>query len=423
MPSVASTEKKSAGKNSKRKAPEFITYQNASRAEEAALYYGFSPITIPTVTKDDLSRVREMIEAESKPRQLPEGEECFLSICPEEKVALIRTYEEKELYREPQPVMLFFAGHFSTNPSRKNASKEKRYGLEILGTTKSIAEAILIKTTIEILKEEGFENLYIDINSIGDKESVMRFSKELTAYYRKNINLLPAHCRQTMKRETFDLLECPNEKCKPLQDAAPKSLGSLSEISRKHFTEVLEFLEQMNIPYRINNALVGNRHFCTHTIFEIRSLDQAEDAEGTPLAVGIRYNNLAKKIGWRRDLPALGVTIAYRKNEKNGNDPKKIKIKKPQIYFIQLGFEAKLKSLRIIEILRQAKIPMLQALSKDKLAAQLSGAEHMKIPYTILIGQKEAMEDSVIVRNMASRSQETVKIASLPEYLKKIKLA
>ena len=96
-------------------------------------------------------------------------------------------------------------------------------------------------------------------------------------------------------------------------------------------------------------------------------------------------------------------------------------IKKPKIYFIQLGFEAKLKSLSVIELLRKAKIPIAQSLNKDSLATQLSTAERLNVPYTIIFGQKEAMEGTVIVRNMENRSQDTISIEKLPEYLKKIK--
>jgi histidyl-tRNA synthetase len=37
------------------------------------------------------------------------------------------------------------------------------------------------------------------------------------------------------------------------------------------------------------------------------------------------------------------------------------------------------------------------------------------------MGLKEAMENSVIVRNMTDRSQDTVKIEDVPTYLKKLK--
>ena len=96
-------------------------------------------------------------------------------------------------------------------------------------------------------------------------------------------------------------------------------------------------------------------------------------------------------------------------------------IKKPKVFFIQLSFDAKLKSFEVIEILREAKIPMAQSIAKDSLGAQLSQAEKMNVPFAIILGQKEALENSVIVRNMDTRSQDTVKIDRLADYFKHLK--
>ena len=91
------------------------------------------------------------------------------------------------------------------------------------------------------------------------------------------------------------------------------------------------------------------------------------------------------------------------------------------MYFNQLGGEAKLKSLNVIEILRKAHIPIAQSLSKDSLSSQLAIAEKLAIPYTLIFGVKEALDNSVIVRDMSNRSQDTVKLNKLLEYLKELK--
>ncbi|MDP3785151.1 MAG: His/Gly/Thr/Pro-type tRNA ligase C-terminal domain-containing protein [bacterium] len=212
----------------------------------------------------------------------------------------------------------------------------------------------------------------------------------------------------------FGLLACKNEKCRIIKDSAPKSMNFLSEDSREHFKEVLEYLEFLEIPYEIDHFLVGNRAFSCQTIFEIH--DPASRDKCEPLAMGVRYANIAKKLGFKRDLPGIGIHLTF----KPRNEQKNIKFLKPKIYFIQLGFDAKLKSLKIIEILRKEKIPMYQAISRDRLVSQLGLAESMKIPYTIIMGQKEAIDNTVIVRDMENRSQDTVKIEDLPKYLKKL---
>ena len=140
------------------------------------------------------------------------------------------------------------------------------------------------------------------------------------------------------------------------------------------------------------------------------------------IASGGRYDYLARQIGSKKDVPAVGISIGV--DRIIASDwYKKLSpriLKKPKIYFIQLGSEAKLKSLNVIEILRKAHIPIAQSLSKDSLGSQLAIAEKLSIPYTLIFGVKEALENSVIVRNMSNRSQETVKLDKLLEYLKKI---
>ena len=191
-------------------------------------------------------------------------------------------------------------------------------------------------------------------------------------------------------------------------------MSFLSEQSRQHFKEVLEYLEMLEVPYEIDHCLLSNKTFSCQTLFEIHNPDSL--ALARPLAIGVRYANIGKKIGLKRDVPGIGVRLMF----KGKNDSKNLKFLKPKIYFIQLGAEAKLKSLKIIEILRQAKITMHHGISRDKLTAQLSMAENMKIPYTVIMGQKEALDNTVIVRNMANHAQESIKIEKLPEYLKRL---
>ena len=71
--------------------------------------------------------------------------------------------------------------------------------------------------------------------------------------------------------------------------------------------------------------------------------------------------------------------------------------------------------------MRKAHVPIAQSLSRDSLGSQLGIAEKLAIPYAIIFGVKEAIENSVIVRDMSNRSQETVKLNKLLEYLKELK--
>jgi len=396
----------------------YIEYKNVHPAVEVSLYYGFVPLASSlSITKEDRERIRELGgDEKSEP----------FSIAPtfEEKSAIFRYYEDKRLFECAQPIM-FCGEFFAGNPLLRKLGGHC-ISFEIMGSEKSIAEATLIQTAFATLGEQGYTDLVLSLNSVGDRESLNRFTRELGNYYRKNIALLPPSCKALLRKNPLDLLNCDHEKCRALSIEAPQSIGFLGDESRRHFKEVLEFVEELGIPYRIDHRLLGNRLFSSETLFEIKEAttetNGSDDGESHSLCVGARYNNLGRRLGLKREVPSTGMNLALGRTGKELFAPKCIRFKKPSVFFLQLGFCAKLKSLRVIEILRQAHISLYQALDRDRLISQISSAENLKIPYSIILGQREALENSVIVRDTVSRAQETVKLENLVEYFRKMKV-
>jgi histidyl-tRNA synthetase len=287
-----------------------------------------------------------------------------------------------------------------------------------LGSPKAIVEALLIQAARAVLLEEGHSSLCVSINSVGDRESANRFHRELNAYYRKNLDRFPAPCRALLQKNQM-LLGCSHEKCRLVAENAPKAIATLSEASRVHFKEVLEYLEALDIPYRIDHGLIVPWALQSEVVFEIRDADAAEDAP--PLAAGMRANSVGRRLGARKDTPSGSAVITL--VCARGDTLQRVRVKKPSLFFLQLGNEAKQKSLRVIETLRRAHIPVFQTIVRDKLVSQLAAQEHLETPYSLIMGQREALEDAVIVRNTTTRAQETVPIAELAAYLKKRKIA
>jgi histidyl-tRNA synthetase len=123
-------------------------------------------------------------------------------------------------------------------------------------------------------------------------------------------------------------------------------------------------------------------------------------------------------MGLKKDIPGISASIWLSKQ--GAQESKPHKVKKPKFYFIQMGQEAKLKSLNLISVLRQARIPVFHSLTKDKLTLQLASAEHLRVPYVIIMGQKESMDNTVLIREMSNRSQDTIRLVEIAEYLKKL---
>jgi histidyl-tRNA synthetase len=396
----------------------YISYDNLDKIGETALYYGFNPHKSPDIKKVDLDNAKSLLDGDHIDDT--DKKKSILPLHVEEKIALLRNYIEENMQSMSQPVMLYFKEPFKGSLKKGSETIYRYCDLEILGNSRSIAEATLIQTAKTMLLENGYENICVEINSIGDKESINKFNRDLTNYYKRNVNEMHAECRQLLKKDPFELLSCQNEKCLKINNEAPKSIEFLSESSRIHFQEVLEYLEALNIPYKINNSLIGNRKYCTETIFTINNLNTENKKNNQKiLAIGVRYDGLSKKMGIKKEIQGVGISILIK--DYNADLRKDIKkAKKPFASFVQLGFESKLLSLSVIESLRRVKIPLYLSLSKDRLGAQVSILEKQNIPYSVIMGKKEAMEKSVIVRNMDTHAQETVFLHELPKYMKKL---
>ncbi len=408
---------------------EYYSFQGFfEKAQEVAIYYGFKPIETPILENEEvftsgIGEGTDIVDKEMYTLKTKGGD--HLALRPEHTASLMRAYIEHGMQTMPQPVMFYQYGPTFRHDKPQHGRYRQfwQFDLDSLGSEKSIMDALVIKVGMNILEEAGAENLHIDINSIGDKECRGGYIKELVSYYKKHLNQLPAVDRERLKTNPLRILDSKEEKTKEINVGAPDSINFLCPSCKKHFKEVLEYLEEMGIEYNINKNLVRGLSYYTRTVFEIIEEKGAED--GTPLTIasGGRYDYLARQIGGKKDVPAVGFSVGV---DRVVASPwyKKLSpriLKKPKIYFIQLGMEAKLKSLNVIEILRKAHIPMAQSLSKDSLGSQLAIAEKLQIPYAIIFGQKEALDNTAIVRNMSNRSQETVKINDLLEYLKEIK--
>lgn len=417
---------------------DYYAYQGLfEKAQEIAVYYGFKPIDTPLLEKEDvfISAIGEGTDVVDKEMYTFRGKGGDrLAVRPEFTASVMRSYIEHGMMNLPQPVMLYSYGpvYRHENPQRGRLRQFRQFNLEILGSQKSIADALIIRTLTTILEEFGFKDLIIDINSMGDKETRPAFIKELTNYYKKHLDNLCKDCHERIKTNPLRLLDCKQPECQPYKDMAPSSLAFLSTDARNHFKEVLQYLEEMGIQYRINNSLVRGLDYYARTVFEVIKIDVDESGAAQPdgkpgkeitITGGGRYDGLAKMMGSKKDIPAVGTGLGIERimmfPECKRLSPRIMK--PPKVYFIQLGFEAKLKSLCIMEVLRKARIPVHQSVAKDSLGAQLAIAEKMDVPYCIIFGQKEAMDNTVIVRNMSTHSQDTVKIDALSDYIKHLK--
>ncbi len=316
---------------------------------------------------------------------------------------------EEKLHALGEPVLLY-------SIEQMPRTGEPAVTFHIFNVERSIAEALLIQVTRALAEDLGHKDHTVRINSIGDRDSVTRYTREVTGFLKKRLDHMPPQARELMKEHPLSALSHLIETDHELGHRSPSPLEFLSDGSRKHFREIIEFLDMSETPYEIDPKMMGHHEYYSDAIFSI----DTRDDEGNPTALSItggRFNEFMHR-NTKAKTSAVGA-VATLKNAKIPSRLPRFKTNTPSVYVVHLGFGPKIRSLMLIDTLRQAGIPVMHSLTSDSLSAQLRDAEAKGVRYTLIIGQKEFVENTVILRDMHVRNQEYVDQPSLVKRLKK----
>jgi histidyl-tRNA synthetase len=367
------------------------------KASRIAAYYGFGSLQTSLSTKETppATKIELSPELEREPLN-------HLSL----KVARALPFDKETLSRP------YFFYHAFPGKQIRSAQLQNAFGISAVNLGKSIGEVLVLKTALSILEDTGIKSVTVYLNSIGDRDSSARFSRELGNQLKRNADMLSEPCREALKRDPFDALELLNRETHPLKESLPRPIHFLSEPSRRHLREIIEFLEFTHVPYTLEDCLIGNRDAYSQTLFEIRNAD-AHDTEHV-LVRGGRLDELSRR-SFKVTLPMVHALFTFKGRS---TTPPPIRVKSPRFFLIQLGFAAKLFALSILESLRKAHIPVRQSMEHDGLREQMERARISGASYLLILGQREVIDKTVIIRNMNSQAQEIIPIVRLPAFLK-----
>ncbi len=392
--------------------------------EEIADFYNFHRLDTPILENADLFRRgvgedTDLVGKEMYTLKTKGGD--VLALRPEGTAPIVRAYLEHGLSRLGQPAKLYYTGPLfrHDNPQAGRYRQFHQVGFEVLGGLNDpIYDAQVILIFDRLLKALKISQINLKVNSIGCRVCRPFYKKQLQSYYKQHEKELCADCARRMGTNILRLLDCKKETCEPLKAQAPNFLDKLCAACSHHFQTVLEYLDELKIPYGLDNQLVRGLDYYSRTVFEF--FVEGPGSEVGALIGGGRYDYLFEVLGGRLT-PAVGGAAGF---ERLIEVMKRQEVKLPpkshkKIFVIYIGDLAKRKSLQLIEDLRVAGLQAKEAFSKESLKAQLKAADREKSPIALILGQKEIYEESVIIRDLRNSIQETIPLTKMIEEIKK----
>jgi histidyl-tRNA synthetase len=389
---------------------------------DIADFYGFGKIDTPILEDQELfsggvGLATDIVQKQMYSFKTKGGDN--LCLRPEGTASVVRAYIENGMNVRPQPLKLWYFGPFFRyeHPQADRYRQFWQFGFEIFGEKSAVIDAQIIQIFYNVLKELKLKDLTVEVNSIGDEKCRSYYKKLLRNYLKPKKNFLCADCKKRIKENVLRVLDCKKEKCQEIIKESPQIIDHLCEECHKHFKEVLEFMDEIEIPYSLNPYLVRGLDYYTRTVFEI--FENSQGSKNSLLGGG-RYDNLVKLLRGK-DTPACGGAAGVERivNLMKTQEIKLSGSSQPDIFLSQLGALAKKKSLKLLEDFRKTGLKVAESFGKDSLKVQLNRANRIGAKYTLILGQQEAVQDKIIIRNMDTGKQETTELSEVAKEMKK----
>lgn len=291
-----------------------------------------------------------------------------------------------------------------------------QFGVESVGHNSPYADVEVISLAFTILQSLGLENITIKINTLGDENSRDNYRAALKEFFRDKIDHMCEDCKMRYELNPLRILDCKIPSDIEIVKGAPKMSDFLSSASKDRFAKVLSCLEEMKIPYEVDDTLVRGLDYYSETVFEFHYVSAKGNNYGA-IGAGGHYDKLVKEIGGP-DAPGVGFSFGIERiisvlvddgllsNEDNMD---------LDIYVMPLGIESQKYALCVTDNLRLLGYSVDMCFDDVKLGNMFKRAEKKGAKLAVIIGEEEINSGHVILKNMENKEQINVSLDELED--------
>ncbi len=345
-----------------------------------------------------------------------------LTLRPELTASVVRAFVEHSLDKKQGLNKLFYIGPMfrQERPQAGRFRQFHQFGAEVLGSTDPLLDAEMIIMAYDVIANLGLKNLEVKINSLGTPSSREEYKNVLRTYLSNFLESLSEESKKRFETNILRIFDSKDEKDQKIMKDAPVIVDYLDELSLQHFQKVKDALQNANVPFNVDNALVRGLDYYNHTTFEIVS---GSVGSQSALCGGGRYDGLVKQIGGA-DLPGVGFAAGIERillaceneNSFTAQD------NKPDLFLVTIDKSLQGFAFQTALFLRRKGLNIeLDYLSRS-VKAQMREANRLNIEHVLFIGGDEFTGGEVVLKNMTNGQQKNFGKDNLDDIANSIKV-
>lgn len=332
-------------------------------------------------------------------------------------IGILRAVIDNTLDYKEDPLKVFDYGISLVDDDNDMSTTPKQFHVfkaECIGDMNPVRDAEIILTAYRMLEAQGIDNLIVNINGLGGVESRKNYYSEL-------LSKTPNRYKDLAQDLVYNPIQLYNKLLGldlNINLRLPQIVDYLSTNETQYLKSVLEFLETLDIAYNLDSSLAGSIGYNEGLYFEIINQNYPEIV----LLRGGRHNQIFTLLGGSPEAGAVGMEIyidSILQLIQKIKPDKIINSLKPDIFVASIGLEGQKSALKILSLIQNNGLEVKESFGVKSLRQQLLKAKKLDAEITLIVGRKEAVDGTVILRDKESENQEIIPIDKLMSILTK----
>lgn len=375
---------------------------------QVMMSYHYREIRFPIVEqtalfKRSIGEVTDIVEKEMYTFDDRNGDS--LTLRPEGTACCVRAAIQHGLLHNQIQRLWYMGLMFRHERPQKGRYRQfHQLGVEAFGMSGAAADIEMILLSRRLFDVLGLlPYLELQINTLATVEVRVAYRQQLVNYYQAHFDQLDEDSQRRLDKNPLRILDSKNLQTQQLNQHAPKLMDCLDEASERHFAQVCQMLDSLNVTYSITPTLVRGLDYYCHTVFEWVTHDLG--AQGTVCAGG-RYDGLVEQLGGR-STPAVGFAMGL---ERIVLLLKEMQVcqQQPDVFFVLVGDSAIAYGMQLAEQLRD-QLPYLACevnCGGGSFKSQFKRADKSGAAFAVIIGDDEVSQKQVGFKDLRQQSEQ-----------------